>query len=315
MTTYSTNLRLMKQASGTNAGTWGDNLNDSVIELIDTAVAGYKTIAVGGGSDTTLSSNDGSADDSRFASLEFTGLLTGNKAVVAPDNDAKIYALKTSITGSYDLTFKNTSGSGQVLTPGSNQILVTDGSTCTIFSAPTSSTGKLHSDVLTSVALTGVSVHGSETVFTSGSLVSVSITGAEIKGGTVSVTTITAESTVSFYNTVSVSGATIGHIVTHGTNSGDITISLQDANFFIVNMTGNCSLTIPNNPASGQAGIIYFIKDSTPGHTLSYASCYKFPSGQSIVLTSAANAVDLLSYFVRDTSPLTIDIVGAVDIK
>lgn len=315
MTTYSANLRLMKQASGSNAGTWGDNLNDKVIELIDEAVAGYKELTVSGSSDYTLSTADGSTDESRFAALQLNGTLTGNISVLAPDNDAKIYAIKNNTSGAYSLTFKNVSGAGHPITQGGSVMLVTDGSTCTIFSPPTSASGKLHANVLTSVVLTGVSIQGSETVFTSGSLVSVSITGAEIKGGTVSTTTISAESTSTFLSTVSVSGAAIGHIVTHGSGSGDITFDMQDANFFIVNMTGNCSLTVPDNPASGQAGIIYFIQDATSGRTLSYASNYNFPSGQQIVLTSATSAVDLLSYFVRDTSPVTIDLVGAVDIK
>ena len=71
--TYTTNLRLTKQADGENPNTWGEILNEGVISLVDQAVAGYTSISVGTTATVTLTENQGSGDQSRSAILEFKG--------------------------------------------------------------------------------------------------------------------------------------------------------------------------------------------------------------------------------------------------
>ena len=61
MATYTTRIRLEKQANGANSGTWGTILNQKVIDLVDDAIAGY-TIVSCSSADVTLTSNNGSAD-------------------------------------------------------------------------------------------------------------------------------------------------------------------------------------------------------------------------------------------------------------
>ena len=57
--TYTTNLRLTKQADGENPNSWGQILNDGVISLADQAIAGLATITMASASTAvTLTGND-----------------------------------------------------------------------------------------------------------------------------------------------------------------------------------------------------------------------------------------------------------------
>ena len=70
--TFTTRIRLEKQGSGENASTWGDKLNDAVIDLVDSAVGAVTSIDLGGvGTAYTVSTGDGVADEARSAVLYF----------------------------------------------------------------------------------------------------------------------------------------------------------------------------------------------------------------------------------------------------
>ena len=58
--TFSDRLKLELQASGENAGTWGDKTNNK-LEVIDAFVNGYLSKSVAGSSDVTLTTADASA--------------------------------------------------------------------------------------------------------------------------------------------------------------------------------------------------------------------------------------------------------------
>ena len=104
MATFTSRIRLEKQDNGANSGTWGTVLNQKVIDLVDDAIAGY-TIVSCSSADITLSSNNGSADQSRSAVLEFQGTLTSNVGITIP-SVSKIYFVKNNTSGSYAITLK-----------------------------------------------------------------------------------------------------------------------------------------------------------------------------------------------------------------
>ena len=45
---YTTRIRIEKQADGENPNSWGDILNQNVIDLLDDAVGAYVTIGTSG---------------------------------------------------------------------------------------------------------------------------------------------------------------------------------------------------------------------------------------------------------------------------
>ena len=68
---YSSSLRFNLQATGENTNTWGSLLNTGALALIDSAIAGFTTIALTG--NVTLTTANGSSDQARTAMIKLTG--------------------------------------------------------------------------------------------------------------------------------------------------------------------------------------------------------------------------------------------------
>ena len=90
--TYTSRIKLELQADGENANTWGQRLNNNVIQLVDDAVAAYTTISIGSAS-YTLTNNDGATDEARSAILEFTGVVSTSINVIIP-SQSKFYLVR-----------------------------------------------------------------------------------------------------------------------------------------------------------------------------------------------------------------------------
>ena len=104
MATFTSRIRLEKQANGENSGTWGTVLNQNVIDLVDDAIAGY-TIVSCSATAVELTTNNGSSDQARSAVLEFQGTLTSSVDITIP-SVSKIYFVKNNTSGSYPITLK-----------------------------------------------------------------------------------------------------------------------------------------------------------------------------------------------------------------
>jgi hypothetical protein len=85
------------------------------------------------------------------------------------------------------------------------------------------------------------------------------------------------------------------------TDAATITINGNLGLNFSVTLAGNRTLANPTNMKSGQSGVVTITQDATGGRTLTYGSNWKFAGGAAAggVLSTAANAVDLLTYYVR----------------
>jgi len=97
--TYTTNLRLVKQGDGDNPNTWGQVLNDGVISLIDDAIAGFTTVSIGTAATVTLTENQGSGDQARQAILELKGSVGGTHSAIniLIPNNSKTYLVRNSV--------------------------------------------------------------------------------------------------------------------------------------------------------------------------------------------------------------------------
>jgi len=94
--------------------------------------------------------------------------------------------------------------------------------------------------------------------------------------------------------------------VTALTDAATITPDFSAANNFSVTLGGSRTLANPSNIAAGQAGQIVITQDGTGSRTLTYGSVWKFPAGITPVLSTAAGAVDILSYYVWNTSHIAV---------
>jgi hypothetical protein len=133
--TFTSRLKLERQASGENAGNWG-NLVNYVFNRIDSSVRGYVDVDVAGSANVTLTSNnstsntdDSSTDDQVHNKvLEFTGALTGNIHVFTDAVEGE-YIVFNNTSGSQTLTFAPTGGTGVLIAQGQKTIVYTDGTT------------------------------------------------------------------------------------------------------------------------------------------------------------------------------------------
>lgn len=128
MPNYSTNLRLTKPITGEFPNTWGDQVNAGITELVDSAIAGYASIAMTD-ADYTLTFANGAADQARTMMLNMTGTLTANRNVICPTGVTKLYFVKNATTGGsgYAITLKYPSGSGVSIPNGRSMVLMCDG--------------------------------------------------------------------------------------------------------------------------------------------------------------------------------------------
>jgi hypothetical protein len=118
--TATTRLRLEKQALGENSATWGAPKLNTVLDLVDEAIGGVESIAIGG-TTTTLTSTNYASDEARNAVLVFTGTLSAASNVIVP-NVEKLYLAVNNTTGSYSLTVKTAAGTGYALRSGPNWV-------------------------------------------------------------------------------------------------------------------------------------------------------------------------------------------------
>jgi hypothetical protein len=100
--------------------------------------------------------------------------------------------------------------------------------------------------------------------------------------------------------------------ITALTDGATITPDFAVANNFSVTLGGNRTLANPTNLTAGQSGVIVITQDGTGSRTLAYDSAWKFATGTAPTLTTTANAVDVLAYYVESGSRITARLVGDV---
>ena len=96
------------------------------------------------------------------------------------------------------------------------------------------------------------------------------------------------------------------------TDGATITPDFAAANNFSVTLGGSRTLANPSNQTAGQMGTIIITQDGTGSRTLAYGTNYKFPGGTVPTLTTTANAVDALAYYVESASRITCRLINDV---
>jgi len=126
--TYSSNFKLEKMATGANANTWGTNTNNN-LDVLDAFGAGYLSKSVAGSANITLSTaNADPAAESSNKTIELTGALTGDIVVFIPAAESQ-YTFFNNTTGSQTLTIAATghTANGVVITQGAKTTVYCDG--------------------------------------------------------------------------------------------------------------------------------------------------------------------------------------------
>jgi hypothetical protein len=127
-TSYTTSLGLALPVQGDLVNSWGDVVNNSITTLVDTAVAGYLSIAITG--DHTLTTTAGATNQARNMMLNFTGTLGAASTITAPAV-SKLYIITNSTVGSFAITLKTATGIGVSISSGITKAIICNGTDMT----------------------------------------------------------------------------------------------------------------------------------------------------------------------------------------
>lgn len=83
------------------------------------------------------------------------------------------------------------------------------------------------------------------------------------------------------------------------TDAATISWNLQTQQTAVVTLGGNRTLDTPSNMTAGFTYVLFVVQDGTGSRTLAYHADYLFPGGVDPVLSTAANAVDVLTFVSR----------------
>jgi hypothetical protein len=100
--------------------------------------------------------------------------------------------------------------------------------------------------------------------------------------------------------------------VTVLTSGSTVNTNLADSNNFSLTLATNATLANPTNIVAGQSGAITITQDATGSRTLAYGSNWKFAGATAPTLTTTADAVDVLVYYVESSSRITAALINNV---
>lgn len=170
----------------------------------------------------------------------------------------------------------------------------------------------------TYLALAGGTVTGNLEIGTTGSL-TFEGSSADANETTLTITDPTADRTITLPDaTMTVAGININQSftvaqrgsITALTDGATITINLANANNFSVTLGGNRTFAAPTNQTAGQSGVIVITQDGTGGRTAAFNSVFKFPGGTAPTLTTTANAVDVVAYYVESATRISARLIA-----
>jgi len=130
---YTTNLALGQPVTGTESGTWGDDVNNSVTSYLDIAIAGGLAITVTT-ADVTLTLTQGTSSatnigstTAQYAILNVSGAMTAARNLILPSS-SRVYVINNNTTGGYALTVKGSATSGVTMVNGESAHIYWNGS-------------------------------------------------------------------------------------------------------------------------------------------------------------------------------------------
>lgn len=129
---YTTNLSLGLPVTGTESGTWGDDVNNATTAYLDIAIAGGLSVVITT-ADVTLANTSGTSAGTgittltaQYAILNLSGAMTAARSLILPSS-SKWYIINNNCTGNYLLTVKGAATSGVTMINGEKSILFWSG--------------------------------------------------------------------------------------------------------------------------------------------------------------------------------------------
>lgn len=127
-TLYSASLRLALPTTGDLFGTWGTEINNSITQMVDQAIAGRAVVSMTSDANYTLTALNGTSDEARCAVLKITSTvsLTATRNVVCPVVP-KLYIVENATTGGQAIQIIGATGTGVTIPNGRTYRVRCDG--------------------------------------------------------------------------------------------------------------------------------------------------------------------------------------------
>lgn len=198
---YTALLGLAQPVNGTEAGTWGDDVNNGLTALVDTAIAGAQTFSAS----ATLTTTAGAANTFRQAIIIVSG-SSGTVTLTAPAGKSKSYIILNE--SSFPVVI-NTGTGGVTLVAGEYATVAYDGSTnylkvaSSVINVVAVTSGTINGAVIggtAPAAITGTTVTATSQFTGPGTGLTGTATGLSVGGNAATATTAAAATTLATAN-------------------------------------------------------------------------------------------------------------------
>lgn len=295
---YTTNKNIEKPGYNDYAANptgWSGPVNADW-DIIDRAFGGVQAKSTTGGT-TNLT-----ISETQNLVLTISGTLVSNATFTLPLNTAVTgivggqWIVKNATTGSFTVTISPVSGGG-------TSVLIPQGETVSIFSDGTNIAFADNPSSYITAAFAARSVLAG-TAMTGGGALSSNVTLNADQATSANWRQNVADKLLN-PNAVW-SAMTEQTLVDGATVSWDMSTGFD----YILTLGGNRAIANPTNTKVGQKGRLIIQQDATGSRTVTWGANYKFANGSAPVLSTAANAVDVLYYDVRSSTYIIVNLSG-----
>jgi len=250
--------------------------------------------------------------------LSFSGISLGPAVPVntIPDGAVTGGSLRISTTAvvgsattfSEDLVVEGDARVTGILTVGTSSITLNGtNNTINVGSGVTISSN----DINVSGAVTASSFSGDGSNLTGISSVSFATTSFGLSGSPAILVSSAGINTTSSPTKLYVEGNAASNVVGLGTTDANTVLDFSQGNNFSLTLVGSIVLSNPTGVTTGQSGVIHISQDGIGNHTVGFGSHWDFVSSIPPTLSTTANALDTLTYAVRNsTSIVAAALVG-----
>lgn len=96
--------------------------------------------------------------------------------------------------------------------------------------------------------------------------------------------------------------------VAAATYAATTTLDFSASNNFAITLTGNVTMALPTNLVAGQSGVIAITQDATGNRAVTWATGWVGTEGDRPALSTAANAIDMITYYVISSTKVFISV-------